>query len=1062
MVYLIVSSGLPAKGFRSPTPPVGETGSVRSMLGFVPRLLPYALAFFSSLCIMTLELVSSRLVAQHVGASLTVWTSVIGIILGGICLGNVLGGRLADRADPRRAVGPLFALGAFLTIFTLWMNAFVGILLPSSLSIPWEMRTVLVVSLVFLIPATVLGMVGPVVAKIAVEQARRAGSAIGDVYFFGAVGSIIGTFFCGFVLIYLAPSSVIVLIIAAALAALAGALMSDLVGLLVGLATATLLLVGSILSMLGNPGMGAVNLGSYQINYVALAGNLVGCVLGLVGIAGLQAARRAAPAPEPKAASPKLAPDDVGTEKPPRPSLADLAFLAFVASLVFMSFEMVAGRLVQRYMGSSIYGWTSVIGVLLAGLSLGNFLGGKIADFVKNERQASWLFLAASVVTLFVIPMDTQPEFLADMLFGGKNESVLQQANEISTLQFGPWPVSLSWPYRILFLVTLVFFCPAVTMGTVSPVVAKLAVDRLKQFRRTGTAIGEVYAWGMVGSIIGTFLTGFVMINFLGTKGVILVLGTMLAFCATFFGPTWHAIWAGIPLGLCALAFTPPWLVDSTIGRFLPIAEGKRFEELGKKMGIREEQADLENQGKYAWIDESNYYFIKIENKQVDNGELTMRTLVLDNLIHGYFVLGHPERLDYDYEHIYAMVAYRAAKASGKLTMAAAGAATPAARETMTPQGALPTSKQEQEPAANKSGEGTKPGSQRNGTKESSQPKAPGGLQSVQAGPDDREKGKQAKEASSRHRAAPDDPEQASDKKIPKPVVRSDDIDKLMPEETPENGSVLPAVEHSGMKTLFLGGGAYCFQRHMQYAYPGTEVDVAEIDPNVTRANFEATGLPRDTTIKTYWGDARQFVELHQDTKKYDLIFGDAFNDFSVPWHLTTLEFNEKLKKMMTPTGVYMINIIDVYESDERANEKAEAEIDKLKPSELTEPRKLKIRADAMAAAYRFGGFVGAWVRTAKKTFSHVYIFGTDEIPGKGSRETFVVVASSQELDLDDLGRRVDDPKFYKDGRMTLCEPYDQANEKAIDLRSRNITLTDDYAPVDNLLAPVAETRGTD
>ena len=68
--------------------------------------------------------------------------------------------------------------------------------------------------------------------------------------------------------------------------------------------------------------------------------------------------------------------------------------LAFVASLVFMSFEMVAGRLVQRYMGSSIYGWTSVIGVLLAGLSLGNFLGGKIADFVKSEKQASWLFLA--------------------------------------------------------------------------------------------------------------------------------------------------------------------------------------------------------------------------------------------------------------------------------------------------------------------------------------------------------------------------------------------------------------------------------------------------------------------------------------------------------------------------------------------------------------------------------------------------------------------------------------------------------------------------------------------
>ena len=132
---------------------------------------------------MILELVSSRLVARHVGASLTVWTSVIGIILGGICLGNVLGGRLADRLEPRRAIGPLFALGALLTLSSLWMNGYVGNLLPRPDQMNWELRTVLVVMLDFLIPATVLGMVGPVVAKMAVEQAAKAGSAIGDVYF---------------------------------------------------------------------------------------------------------------------------------------------------------------------------------------------------------------------------------------------------------------------------------------------------------------------------------------------------------------------------------------------------------------------------------------------------------------------------------------------------------------------------------------------------------------------------------------------------------------------------------------------------------------------------------------------------------------------------------------------------------------------------------------------------------------------------------------------------------------------------------------------------------------
>src|SRR6187399_1125160 len=105
------------------------------MNGRATRLVPYLLAFFSSLCIMILELVASRLVARHVGASLSVWTSVIGIMLGGICLGNVLGGRLADRIGPARALGPLYALGAGLTLGILWVNSLLGFL-PGLQSLP--------------------------------------------------------------------------------------------------------------------------------------------------------------------------------------------------------------------------------------------------------------------------------------------------------------------------------------------------------------------------------------------------------------------------------------------------------------------------------------------------------------------------------------------------------------------------------------------------------------------------------------------------------------------------------------------------------------------------------------------------------------------------------------------------------------------------------------------------------------------------------------------------------------------------------------------------------------
>src|SRR5271166_4467546 len=402
-----------------------------------------------------------------------------------------------------RAVGPLFALGSLLVLGCLWINAEVGHIIPAPETINWELRTVIVVILDFLVPATVLGMVGPVVAKMAVEQAQRTGSAIGDVYFCGAIASIVGTFLAGFVLMYLAPSSTIVLLVAAALALLAAALFGQVSGLVLGLLTALLLGLGSIDPLVRSLGLGAIALGSYQINFLALAGNVTALLLGLLGFSSLFAARRQDQAPGEKTNGSVCSIDPAA----PRPSLSDLAILAFLASLGFMALEMVAGRMVSRHLGSSIYGWTSVIAVLLAGLSLGNFLGGRAANLIKNEKQASWLFLAASVLVLSILLLESPPRWLREAFNPGPPRSVLSAAISWSELKLPLLPaITLSWPYRVLLVTTLVFFLPAVSMGTVSPVVAKLAVDRLKRYKRTGTAIGQVYAWGMVGSILGTLL----------------------------------------------------------------------------------------------------------------------------------------------------------------------------------------------------------------------------------------------------------------------------------------------------------------------------------------------------------------------------------------------------------------------------------------------------------------------------------------------------------------------------------------------------------------------------
>src|SRR5262249_7378875 len=246
---------------------------------------------------------------------------------------------------------------------------------------------------------------------------------------------------------------------------------------IIAVLTALLLVLGSIGPLVERLGLGAIDLGAYRINYLATAGNVLAVILALAGVAGLLSApRRGEAIPDDELA---LAPESASKGKEPvetRTSLNDLAVLAFLISMAFMALEMDAGRLVARHLGSSIYGWSSVIAVLLAGLSLGNFLGGKIADFVRNEKQASSLFLLASIMPVSVLVLEVPRRCVMDWFVQGSPQKwVLIQAPGLPTL-LGVNGATLTWPYRILIVVAAVFFRPALSMGTVSPVVAKLAV----------------------------------------------------------------------------------------------------------------------------------------------------------------------------------------------------------------------------------------------------------------------------------------------------------------------------------------------------------------------------------------------------------------------------------------------------------------------------------------------------------------------------------------------------------------------------------------------------------
>ena len=183
-------------------------------------------------------------------------------------------------------------------------------------------------------------------------------------------------------------------------------------------------------------------------------------------------------------------------------------FTVFISSLCIMVVELVAGRLIARYVGSSLYTWTSVIGIVLAGIAAGNYIGGRLADRYRALEALASLFLLSSAACLLIPLLNDR---VADLAFLRSRE----------------------WSLRIAMHVFLVFFLPAAFMGSISPVAAKMALGLSTQ---TGRTVGSVYSWGAVGGIVGTFLTGYFLIAEMGTVAVLLSVSGILLAMALLFG----------------------------------------------------------------------------------------------------------------------------------------------------------------------------------------------------------------------------------------------------------------------------------------------------------------------------------------------------------------------------------------------------------------------------------------------------------------------------------------------------------------------------------------------
>lgn len=281
----------------------------------------------------------------------------------------------------------------------------------------------------------------------------------------------------------------------------------------------------------------------------------------------------------------------------------------FVSSGCIMAIELNAGRIIARHLGSSVYTWTSVIGIVLAGIALGNYLGGLLADRQSSPRTLAKMFMAASLAAILIALFDSL-------------------ASDWSFL----W--TLSWPVRVALHVALVFFLPTAVLGMIGPVVAKMALDL---GRPRGRTMGDIYSWGVVGSLFGTFLAGYYLIAALGTMGVVWAVGGTLGVMAIlYWRRTWKTwAWTGViaSLAFCALA-------DHTAAA-----------SLGRAMKLRR----LVNSN-VLYSTESQYSYIEVfQIKERPD----VRGMYLDTLVHSQIEMANPAKFHYEYEKVYASIVLR-------------------------------------------------------------------------------------------------------------------------------------------------------------------------------------------------------------------------------------------------------------------------------------------------------------------------------------------------------------------------------------------------------------------
>ena len=182
-----------------------------------------------------------------------------------------------------------------------------------------------------------------------------------------------------------------------------------------------------------------------------------------------------------------------------------LELVSFICGASVMVMEMAGSRLLAPHLGTSIVVWTALIGVILASLSLGYWLGGKAGDRNPNAGTLSRIILGAAAFVLVA-----------------------------AFLQQGLLPALTGLPLELAAIIAaaLLFTVPSVLLGMVSPYIIQVKLALTKNTNKSGSVIGRFYAVSTIGSILGTFLGGYFLISWLGTRSILYAVAATLALAA--------------------------------------------------------------------------------------------------------------------------------------------------------------------------------------------------------------------------------------------------------------------------------------------------------------------------------------------------------------------------------------------------------------------------------------------------------------------------------------------------------------------------------------------------